>query len=240
MSSSFSFKHINPEKYSPLFSDPLWYTRLIPKFTEYFWEYDGNHVQKDQRWLETRKEWVTLIAEALDCGQIQLASEGRDWDRNRQPIDTVVVHHTKTPPNISLFHINALHLIRFYIPAHLHHGEPQFCKPLWSGHFFNDIQTFIAYHYLVFQDGTVQNPLKDAYVGWHSGHVPTNLRSIAICFVDDLMERRPTEAALESAREIIKRYHPKEILGHREVKDNRTCPGNLFLGEDGWKKELVS
>ena len=45
----------------------------------------------------------------------------------------------------------------------------------------------------------------------------------------------------EEVAKIIKENYPQitknRILGHREVKEGRTCPGNYFLKE--WKNTLL-
>ena len=60
-----------------------------------------------------------------------------------------------------------------------------------------------------------------------------------MAFVDELEDARPMDAAIVAAREIIGGYPDCRVIGHREVISGTACPGNLFLGEAGWKSELT-
>lgn len=240
MTLSYPYQFIDPEKYIEILSDPLWYLHLQDHLKEYFYSYNGEKEQKTNEWLNERAEFIELVMELHEQKLVAVGKFGVNYDRERAPIDTAIIHHSSSLPDESLLRLEALSLIRIYAPVHANPEEACFQNPIWSNHFFEDRQTFMPYHYLIFPDGRQVQTLKDEYIGWHCGNWNYNKKSIGICFVDNLLERKPTEAALETAREIIKKYQPKHVLGHREVKDNRTCPGNLFLGEDGWKKKLIS
>ena len=96
----------------------------------------------------------------------------------------------------------------------------------------------IAYHYIIKQDGSFEHILQDDQIGWHSGNWNYNCRSIAICFLDDVQENRPTLQAIQTARTIIRRYSNCKIVGHKEVNQKTKCPGSLFSGTGGWKDEV--
>ena len=106
--------------------------------------------------------------------------------------------------------------------------------PIWSGHFYQGRQTFMAYHYLIRKDGSYEQVLKDHEIGWQAGNWEVNCRSIALCFVDNLEQKTPTPEAVQTAKEIISRYPEAQIKGHREINPKTTCPGELFLGPGGW------
>ena len=217
-----------------------WYLQLQPELQGYFYRYDGNKEKKSHAWLAKRSELVKMVCELLEADKIALGSFGPHWDEERKPIETIVIHHSSTPPETSLQVINALGLIRLYAPFYSQKEGEHFGKPIWSNHFYKSRQTFIAYHYIIRKDGSFEHTLQDNQIGWHCGNWHLNCRSIAICFLDDLKERRPSKKALRTAREIIKKYPNCDILGHKEIKPTTTCPGNLFVGKEGWRNNLLS
>lgn len=234
-----TYKYINPNKYIDIFSRPDWYLEMQTVLEEYFYDYDGNKENKPQEWLDTRSEYVEMICELLETNQIRLANFGDNLDNDRLPIDTIVIHHSSTPPDISIEVINALGLIRLYGPFYSKSKSEQFGQPIWSNHRYKNRQTFIAYHYIIKQDGTFEHILKDSEIGWHCGNWNYNCRSIAICFLDDLKKDPPTSKALQTAKKIIRKYPHCKILGHREIKLSTLCPGSLFLGKEGWRNKLL-
>jgi len=240
---NFSFKNkyqlINPLGYLEIFARPDWYLELGDELKELFFNDIAKAATASDEWRTKRRDLVNMVTELLEAEHMALGDMGQSWDKARQPIDTVVIHHSGTAPDITIGSADARGLLRLYVPVYSKQDEPQYGQAIWSGHIYNGRQTFIPYHYLIWQDGTTKQVLKDKYIGWHAGNRNYNQRSIAICLVDDLEEQRPTKQALGAAREIIKSYQPKEILGHREVRDGRTCPGALFLGDAGWKNELL-
>lgn len=234
-----TYRYINPKDYIEIFLMPDWYLQLQPQLQEYFYNYDGDKKRKSQRWLETRGEFVKMASELLESNQIALGNSGSNWDEKRKAIKNIVIHHSSTPSNTPLQTINALGLIRLYAPVYSKKNTKQFGRPLWSNHFYNGKPTFIAYHYIIEQDGTIHHILNDEQIGWHAGDWNINCNSIAICFLDELEEKKPTIKAIQSARKIIAKYPDCKLLGHREVSKKTTCPGKLFLGEKGWKSLLL-
>ncbi len=234
-----TYKHINPYLYFEIFKNPQWYLKLEHELSEFFYNYNGNKEEKSEQWFEKRKEFIEMVAELLKNNEIVLAKSGKNWDEERLPVDTIVIHHTSSPPDKTIDFINALGFIRLYSSVYGNGKSDQYGKPIWSNHFYQEKQIFIAYHYLIKPDGSFENILQNSQIGWHCGDWEYNRRSIAICFFDDLKEKGPTENALQTAREIIKKYPNCHILGHREIKDSTFCPGNLFLGDTGWKNKLL-
>lgn len=187
-----------------------------------------------------KEEVYSFVEELLENDQFYLAGEGYDFDADRQPIDTVVIHHIGNHPGIELSRLNANGFIRlysFYYANPIESKKHLRGKPIYSGHFRNGKQVFWAYHWFVRRDGTTERLLKDNEIGWHAGSWDMNCRSVAICLDDTLTEKEPTKEVLESAVDIINtHYKGLEVLGHREVNPKTVCPGNLFLS--GWKQDL--
>ena len=227
-----SYNYLNPYEYLKVFSSPDWYLKLKPLLQEYFYDYKGGEekAHKSDDWLGFRNEFVLLVSELLDKDLIALAQSGPNMDEEREPIEIIVIHHSSRPPNTPLQIINALGLIRLYAPVFSRSYSDVYGQPIWSNHFCNGKPTFIAYHYLIENNGTVRHVLKDNQIGWHAGDWEVNKKSIAICFLDELDEKVPTKAALNSAREIIRKYKNVKVLGHREVNPKTRCPGDKFLG----------
>lgn len=239
MESTNNFKYLKPGEYKESFSDTQWYLILQDKLKEIFYDYTGDKENKTKKWLGYREEFKLMVADLLKDNKIALGSSGKNWDEERLPIDTIVIHHSSSPTDEPIEIIDALGLIRLYTPKYINKDKEEFGKPVWSGHFYKGHQTFIGYHYIVKSDGTYEHILKDNEIGLHSGNWNYNCRSVAICFLDDLKEKKPSEAAINTAKEIIGKYPNCKILGHREIKPATVCPGNLFLGENGWKKQLL-
>lgn len=238
------YKYINPQSYLKIFTNPQWYLILQPELAEYFYNYDGNSENKSQQWLAYRKEFISMVSEVLGTptknNQITLAKSGPNWDEERLPVDTIIIHHSSTPPDTPIETINALGLLRLYAAEYSREKSEIYGQPLWSNHFYKEKPTFIAYHYLIKEDGTVENILGDNQIGWHAGNWQINCRSIAMCFLDDLKEKTPTTKALQAARKIVKQYPHCKILGHNEVNTKTTCPGKFFMGEKGWQNTLTA
>ncbi len=234
------YKRINAWSYKPSFSDPTWYIKLQPLLKEYFWDYKGNSEEKSQDWLKTRDEFVNMVSELLIANEIALGKSGKNWDEDRLPIDTIVIHHTSTTPDDLIITLDALGLLRIYSSVYSNKEEGQFGLPIWSNHFYKGRQTFVSYHYLIREDGSYEQLLKDEYIGWHCGNYMCNRRSIAIAFLDCLDDKSPTQQALEKAKTIIGKYRPRNVLGHKDINRNVTCPGKLFDQGESWRNLLLS
>ncbi len=221
------------------FSDPAWYLNLLPEIDILFYGKGLTKEDKTEEFTQLKEKFRNQLAALFKQGKISLGSVGMDLDAQRKPIDTVVIHHTSSDPSVSIDYLDIAHLFRLYVPEYREPKRAYYQKPLWSGHFRNGQQTFIAYHYLIRQDGSFVQALDDKYIGWQCGNWEINCSSVAVTFIDELENARPTPQALKTAQEIIARYQGAKILGHREIVET-VCPGNLFLGENGWKQELKS
>ena len=222
-----------------IFKKPTWYIELADTIEHYFYNDHARSSQESDEWNAERAAFVDQVAALFESGSIALGSEGPYWDANRKVVDSVIIHHTGNSPDVSLWRLEALGLLRLYASAYLNEKNGAYGKAIWSGHFYQERQTFIPYHYLVYPDGKIINILKDEYTGWHAGP-KYNPRSIAICFHDRLNDHEPSQTAREAVKQIIRRYGPVELLGHGEAMPDRSCPGVLFYGEKGWKGKLLS
>ncbi len=155
---------------------PDWYKRLEKELRQLFFPV----VHNDARLKAFRNKVYDLIEELLAGDKIPLAESGPDLDRNRQPVDTVVIHHTEEDPGMSLGKLSAIGLVRQYGFEYLEKdisGDRVGGKPVWSGHFREGKMVFFAYHWLIRPDGRAERLLEDAYIGWHAGNWDTNTRS---------------------------------------------------------------
>lgn len=219
-------------------TNPNWYLYFQDQLSKYFYDYDK--AKRDDEFLDKREEIVRNIVKAIKNKNIGLGENGVNFDLERKSIDTIVIHMTSTSvkkDNIRDFdYLNALDLIRLYCYEYSRKKNEYYSTPIFSGHYYNGIQTFIPYHYLIEPDGNVLHILKDEYIGWHAGNWDTNCRSIAIAFLGNFINSSPSNKALQSARKIIKKYKNINIVGHREICNITKCPGNNFKY---WKENLI-
>lgn len=230
-------EYFDEHKWREAAQRPDGYLQIVDDYTNLMKQAD----EADEYTKKNIKEEVySFVEELLETGQFYLAGEGYDFDAERRPLDTVVIHHIGGHPGMELSRINAINFMRMYVYYYTYPIESKKHlqgKPLYSGHFKDGRQVFFAYHWLVRRDGRTERLLQDDEIGWQAGDWDTNCRSLAICFDDDLGEKQPTKKALESAVDIINsRYKGLEVLGHREVNSKTECPGSLFLPE--WNQDL--
>lgn len=246
-------KCFDEKKWSKLIKSPDWYFFLTPEWAKF-----GELKTKDKElYRECKKQAYDFFEENLVKGNVALAESGTDWDRERKPVDTVVIHHTEEKPGLGKDRLSAIVLIRLYAT---YYAEPYDDKdrsvkgkPIWSNHMRGGKQVFWPYHWIVRTDGSVERLLNDDEIGWQAGNWDTNCRSVAIVLDNNYESSEPSGVELEVVANIIKenyRFVAKEnIIGHREVKRSTkvskttTCPSNLFLStnsEKGWKEKLMT
>jgi hypothetical protein len=200
--------------------------------------------EKTQELDSLNKKVRHFFEEALPQDKICLASEGPDLDKERLPVDTIVVHHTSAEPGYRLSYLNATHMLNIYAPYFANptiDGEKDLKgKALWSGHFKDGKPVFWGYHWLMRMDGTFERLLEDNQLGWHAGNWEINRRSVAICLDNSYDKQDPADDILQKLAAHIKAHYPniglQNIIGHREARQGTTCPGAHFL--DGWKPVL--
>lgn len=228
-----------------LLSGPAWYLSVLPELRR--WE--GRLKQEPSEVQEAcKKELYDFFERHLAAGHIALGTGGHRFDRDRKPIDTIVIHHTSNPPGMQPIRLSAIELIRLYAPYFV---QPDLedrdlrGRPIFSGHKRGGSEVFWPYHWIIRQDGKAERLLYDHEIGWHAGDWNVNCRSVAIALDDDLEWRRPSDLALASVAHIIATHYSNmplaRIVGHREVNPKTECPSNLFVGSagGGWKLDLL-
>lgn len=223
---------------------PDWYVRLQPEFARL--EKLATEHPDEPEYREVKHAAYPVVEKALRIRRIPLAENGEDFDAERKPIDTIVIHHTKGQPGIALPRLSAMQLLRIYAPHFAHpNGESRDAMAggaVWSGHFYQGEQVFWGYHWLVRQDGSAEQILADDYIGWHAGDWDVNTRSIGICIDDNLTNTVPGETVLQAIAEIIQKHYGHvahdSIVAHSEVNRKTECPGHLF--HDQWQRTLLA
>lgn len=219
---------------------PDWYIRLEDylKTTIYPIVHDNPALKAE------RHAFYALVEEMLEGGLIPLAETGPDLEAERQLLDTIVIHHTEEDPNITLSRLSAIGFVRQYGQNYLNDNVWGITglkgQPVWSGHFREGKMVFFAYHWLIRPDGKAERLLDDKYIGRHS--MQMNPRSIGIALSGNYEHSAPPLKQIKAAADTIKSNYDfvdqHRILGHCEVMEGRTCPGDEFL--TNWKKTLLS
>jgi len=217
-----------------------WYSRLEHELTHFV--FPVIHDDPDvQNW---RSQVYSLASGMLERCEIPLASSGPDLDEARQPVDTIVLHHTEGDPQISLARLNAIGLLRQYGFQYLENNvqaRPVRGEPVWSGHFRQGRMVFFAYHWLIRPDGTCERLLDDGALAWHAGNWEINTRSIGIALSGNYEHATPPPAQLAATAQLVRTSYPsvvrERILGHCEIRPELTCPGEFFL--TGWKESIL-
>jgi len=229
-----------PTYWSNKFRSPDWYRQLEPELTSYVFPV----VHDDPEIKAWRHQVYTLAGEMLDRGEIPLATEGPDLDRERQTPDTIVLHHTEEDPHIALSKLNGIGFLRQYGLSYLEKdvlGNNVNGQPVWSSHFRQGRMVFFAYHWLVRPDGTCERLLEDSAIGWHAGNWEINTRSIGIALSGNYEHSTPPAEQLAATAQLVRTQYPSidlaRVFGHREINPQATCPGDGFL--DGWKEQIV-
>jgi hypothetical protein len=186
-----------------------------------------------------------FFEDALKDNRVALATDGPDLDKERQSIDTVVIHHTSAKPGYRLSYLNAVHLLNIYSPYFANptlQGEEMLKDtPIWSGHFSKGKQVFWGYHWLIRMNGEALRLLDDNKIGWHAGNWLINRRSVGICLDNDYERMCPTDELLSKVAKLIRQNYPSVkasgIIGHCEAREGTSCPGAHFMSE--WKSKLI-
>ena len=237
-------EYIDENLWRQRFAEPDWPLHIYDEFR-----------QLEERAMQSGKavggaikeEIYSLIEHSLREGEIALGATGIDWDEAREPIETAVIHHTEEPTGMTLDRLNAMHLIRLYAAWYASDNpgldKPNaYGQPIWSNHLQAGRQVFWGYHWLVRLDGQAERLLPDASIAWHAGVWAVNQKSIAICIDDDLSHGQPSETVIRACADLMKSHYPdiakEAVVGHCQVREDRTCPGALFL--PSWRAKLLS
>lgn len=173
-----------------------------------------------------------------------------DWDADRRPFNTIVIHHSATSSDTTADQIEDIQKERLYAPRYRSESKSPFVKglPVHSGHVVNGKERFTGYHHLVYSDGKVTTELsalvkiKDTWyidhVGWHAGKWGVNCSSVAICLVGDFSEKEPLEAQLKATAGLVAHYrtfNPKATMTSHGDHAKTECPGKTW---PLWKRKL--
>lgn len=235
------FRYFDAKKWEHKIKHPDWYVDILNELNRLF----KKTKEVDKFAFHQIKEKIYIFFEGhLKAGNINLGTTGRPWDEDRDEINTIVIHHSKNNPGITLNRLSAIGLIRLYVKSYalLYKSATSIPRqPIYSGHFRNNEQVFYAYHWLVRMNGSVERLLNDSEIGWHSGNWKVNRKSIAICLDNNFEHIIPDEEILVSVVNLIKEQYPNipktNVVGHREINQKTTCPGNYFCHV--WKQKIL-
>lgn len=237
------------EKWKRFFHRPDWYREVVPLLITMEQELAKCGIVDAE---DIREHVHAFFEEKLRDGEIMLGTKVGHMDKDRQPIDTVVVHHTEHPPRMTKERLSVIGLLRLYIPASISSYSRGFETgiggPISSGHVRDGKQVFYPYHWIVRKDGRVDRCLFDNEIGWHAGNWDANCRSIGIAIDNDHSNSTPSNLVLDALATLIRTQYSfisgTSILGHCEINPRkRRCPSGQFLssnGVAGWKENLIS
>ncbi len=168
---------------------------------------------------EAKEEVEQFFETALHDRTLALAVIGPNWDRDRKPIDTIVVYQTHRASGISWRRLSATGLLSAYVPRYISPppGAPQkIGDSIYSHHLRGAEQVFYLYHWLVRQDGSMERLLGDHEVGWHTADLELNTKSVAIC-LDGNFDKTPIPEIMQKTLTALidEHYHhvlPQNIL----------------------------
>jgi hypothetical protein len=239
-------KLFDEEKWSGVLKRPDWYMTLVPELKKIT---DGLKFESDKNKKRYKEEVYGFFQGHLENGTIALGNESGNWDTERAPIDTIIIHHTKNEANHLLSRLSAVELVRLYATYYFNPTEKDKMikgKPISSGHIRDGQQVFWPYQWMLKKDGKLERLLRDDEVGWQAGNWEVNCRSIAIAIDENLENSKPTHTELATIANLIKEQYPNvakdRIFGHSEINKTTTCPSKYFLPtilRRGWKKELL-
>jgi hypothetical protein len=235
--------HFDREKWKEIIKRPDWYNEVVPTIIEALKYRETDY----PRYKKGRDEIYDFFMEEAARGNVVIGETGKDFDEERKPIDIIVIHHTSKEPGLSAEELSTMEMVRLYAPYYFNptyeDDKELKGKPIFSGHFREGKQVFWPYHWIVRSDGSAERLLNDNETGWHCGNWDVNCRSVAIVLDNDYENGKPSEKELAGIARIIKENYSfvdkENIIGHLEVNSSTTCPSKLFLGENGWKKDLL-
>lgn len=177
-----------------------------------------------------------------------------DWDCEQRPIEYLVVHHSagtgrETPESISETVYARVYGgdEKFYsVYRDPKHHEPYVLGlPIHSGHVVNGVETFSAYHFLIYPNGEIKTTLVPhrevngklmvEMIGWGAGNWSVNCSSVQVCLLGTYTkDKPPAKKALRSLESIIQYYRSRipelKIVSHDAVRTAgpKNCPGGWF------------
>jgi hypothetical protein len=229
----------DPDRWRDELAKPDWYWRLVDS-PEYKRLTEPARHTNDAERAQLKEDVLSFLEEELAADRVALGLVGPNWDEERKPVDTVVIHHTGNPSDITPARLNAIQLLKLYAPHYARTAELS-GQPIWTNHFRSGRPIFWAYHWLIREDGSAERLLEDDEIGWQAGDWAVNCRSVAVCFDGNFEAGVPSARMLGAAAKLIQaRYpmvRPDGILGHCEVNRETVCPGTFFA--NGWKRTIL-
>lgn len=230
---------LNTIRWRERFAQPDWYLGWVES-PEYRRLTEPPVGPNDTERAELKEAVLSFFEEEIREDRVALGAVGPDWDTERAPVNTVIIHHTGNPSGISLERLNAIQLLKLYAPHYAR--SPELCgRPIWSNHVREGRPVFWAYHWLVRSDGSYERLLEDREIGWQAGNWAVNRSSVAVCLDGNFEQLFPPAPMLYGAAELIGRWYgrvvPNRILGHGEINPSTLCPGRYFA--DGWKRTIL-
>ena len=131
-------------------------------------------------------------------------------------IKNIAIHHTAVAKGRQKYQLRAVN---------------RYHKDKWN--MISNLNWYIGYNYFIDTHGVVTNTRQ---IGEETmaqkGH---NFDTISICLAGNFNEEYPSWSQNASLRYLIRRlkeqYPNVNITTHRDLQENRVCPGNLFTDE---------
>jgi hypothetical protein len=220
---------------------------IIPEIKRWTKNLETQPTSVREQWKE---ELYGFFEKHLSNGRIALGAAHGYFDKDRKPIDTIVLHHTSNRLGLSQDRLSAIELVRLYAPYFLapeaDHAHLK-GKAVFSGHEREGVQVFWPYHWIVRRDGAVERLLNDREIGWHAGNWDINCRSVGVVFDNDYEWTCPSQTELMAVAKLVRTHYDavahERIFGHREINNKTTCPSEFFLERSagkGWKTALLA
>ncbi len=229
----------NRAEWEKKIENPFWYDDVTQLMEAVTILHSHNKVEANK----LKDAIYSFFEEKLREGKVSLGTDGKKWNLERKPIDTIVIHHTSNPEGLSKDRLSAIELLRLYAPAYAKRTKRE---PIYSDHIRDGKQVFWPYHWMIRADGTSERLLDDDEIGWQAGNWDINCRSIAICIDDDHQYSVPDKKELKIIADLIRSQYSQvskdRIFGHCEINPKTTCPSELFLNtaeRHGWKEDLL-
>lgn len=166
-----------------------------------------------------------------------------DWDKERRPFRTIVIHHSAGKINETPLEMEAIAKEKYIARYNSYDNDP-YVKGLepHSFHIVLNQETFLPYHYLIYEDGKIIRWLKPLInidgtwyidnVAWHAGNWGVNCESLSVCLVGDYSHSSPTEEQLGALQGLVtelKLYNQDaKVVPHYDINTKTDCPGDKY------------
>ena len=134
-------QYLNEALWRQSFQRQDWYLQLYDTFRQL----EERAERSDPKTRSAIKEEIySFIEDLLLANAIVLGASGIDWDKEREPIKTIVMHHTQEASGMTLSRLNAMHLIRLYAARYASGILKPDCRgqAIWSDHIREGQQVF--------------------------------------------------------------------------------------------------